>query len=92
VAAIAVQVCYYYGLAGLVCTWAYRDSYKQSKATFIGYAVFPFFSALALFALGIYAFIGYNTTTQIVGLGGLVVGIVFFRPNGYGSRMMAPAE
>jgi len=92
VAAIAVQVCYYYGLAGLVCTWAYRDSYKESMATFIGYAVFPFFSALILFALGIYAFIGYNTTTQIVGLGGLVLGIVFFRPNGYGKRLLAPAE
>ena len=26
VSAIAVQVCYYYGLAGLVCAWLYRDS------------------------------------------------------------------
>ncbi|HUW80091.1 MAG TPA: APC family permease, partial [Acidocella sp.] len=33
VSAIAVQVCYYYGLAGLVCAWVYRDSYKQSLWT-----------------------------------------------------------
>jgi amino acid transporter len=92
VAAIAVQVCYYYGLAGLVCAWSYRDSYKESMMTYIGYAVFPAASALALFALGIYAFIGYDTTIKIVGLGGLLVGIVFFRPNGYGKRTLLPAE
>jgi amino acid transporter len=92
VAAIAVQVCYYYGLAGLVCAWSYKNSYQDSIASFIGYAVFPFISAISLFVLGIYALTTYNLTTQIVGIGGLVVGIVFFRPNGYGSRMMAPAE
>jgi amino acid transporter len=92
VAAIAVQVCYYYGLAGLVCAWSYRDSYKQSLLTYIGYALFPALSALSLFALGIYAFIGYNTTIKIVGLGGLLVGIIFFRPNGYSKTTLAPAE
>jgi amino acid transporter len=92
VAAIAVQVCYYYGLAGLVCAWSYRDSYKESMMTYIGYAVFPFLSALSLFALGIYAFIGYDTTIKIVGLGGLLIGIVFFRPNGYGKKVLLPAE
>jgi amino acid transporter len=92
VAAIAVQVCYYYGLAGLVCAWAYKDSYSESLATFIGYAVFPALSAIALFVLGIYAITTYNLTTQIVGIGGLVIGIVFYRPGGYGKAIMAPAE
>jgi amino acid transporter len=92
VAAIAVQVCYYYGLAGLVCAWAYKDSYSESLATFIGYAVFPALSAIALFVLGIYAITTYNLTTQIVGIGGLAIGIVFYRPGGYGKAIMAPAE
>ncbi len=92
VAAIAVQVCYYYGLAGLVCAASYRDSYKDSMATFIGYAVFPGLSAIALFVLGIYALTTYNLTTQIVGIGGLLLGIVFYRPGGYGKAIMAPAE
>jgi amino acid transporter len=87
VAAIAVQVCYYYGLAGLVCAWSYRDSMKESPLTFLAYAVYPFLSAISLFALGIYAFIGYNTTIKIVGLGGLVIGIIFYRPSGYGTRV-----
>jgi amino acid transporter len=92
VSGIAVQVCYYYGLAGLVCAFSYKDSYKESLATFIGYAVFPGICALMLFGLGIFAIIGFNTTTQIVGIGGLVIGIVFFRPGGYGKSMVAPAE
>ncbi len=92
VSAIAVQVCYYYGLAGLVCAWSYRDSYQESMATFLGYAIFPLLSAVALFVLGIYAITTFNLTTQIVGIGGLVVGIVFYRPNGYGKASLAPAE
>jgi amino acid transporter len=91
VSGIAVQVCYYYGLAGLVCAFAYKDTYKDSLATFIGYAVFPALSAISLFVLGIYALTTFNLTTQIVGIGGLVIGIVFFRPNGYTKPIMAPA-
>jgi amino acid transporter len=93
VSGIAIQVCYYYGLAGLVCAFAYKDSYKTSIATFIGYAVFPALSAIALFVLGIYAITTFNLTTQIVGIGGLVMGIIFFRPGGYGkSSIIAAAE
>jgi amino acid transporter len=93
VSGIAVQVCYYYGLAGLVCAYAYRDAYKSSMATFIGYAVFPALSAIALFGLGIYAIIGFNMTIRIVGIGGLLIGIIFFRPGGYGkASIIAPAE
>jgi amino acid transporter len=92
VSAIAVQVCYYYGLAGLVCAFAYRDAYKTSLPSFLGYAVFPFLSAVALIVLGLYAISTFNETTKIVGIGGLLLGIVFFRPGGYGKTLMAPAE
>jgi amino acid transporter len=93
VSAIAVQVCYYYGLAGLVCAWLYRASYKESVGAWLGYAVFPFLSAIALFVLGIYAITGYNLTTKIVGIGGLAIGIIFFRPNGWKGRLVtAPAQ
>jgi amino acid transporter len=87
VSAIAVQVCYYYGLAGLVCAWLYRGTYRESVGAWLGYAVFPFLSAIALFGLGIYAITGYNLTTKIVGIGGLAIGIIFFRPSGYGIRV-----
>ena len=80
VAAIAVQVCYYYGLAGLVCAWVYRDSYKTSIGAFLQYVVFPGLSALALFGLGIIALVGYSWLVRIVGIGGLAIGILFYQP------------
>jgi amino acid transporter len=92
VSAIAVQVCYYYGLAGLVCAWVYRDSFRESVGTFIVYVVFPALSAIALISLGLYAISTFNMTTKIVGIGGLLIGIVFFRPQGYGKPSLAPAE
>lgn len=81
--AIAVQVTYYYGLAGLVCSWTYRQSYRSSQMTFLLYSVAPALSAAALIALGMYAVSGFNATTRIVGIGGLIVGVLFFRPSGY---------
>ncbi|MDE2306249.1 MAG: APC family permease [Gammaproteobacteria bacterium] len=81
--AIAVQVSYYYGLAGLVCAWLYRDSYRESTGRFLQYAVAPALSAVALIALGAYALWTFNTTTKLVGIGGLLAGIVFYRPGGY---------
>jgi amino acid transporter len=84
VAAIAVQVCYYYGLAGLVCAWVYR---KSSPGNFVQYVIIPAASALILFVLGIYAFFQFDEPTKIIGLGGLLIGIVFYRPSGYGKRV-----
>jgi len=89
VSAIAVQVCYYYGLAGLVCAWVYRDSMaKGAWGAALQYVAFPLLSALSLFGLGIYALTTYNLTVQIVGIGGLVLGIIFYRPSGYGKRVI----
>ena len=90
--AIAVQVSYYYGLAGLVCAWLYRDSYKQSLGTFLHYAVVPALSAVALMALGVYAISTFNTTTRVVGIGGLIAGILFYRPAGYRRAAVAVAR
>lgn len=81
--AIAVQVCYYYGLAGLVCAWSYRNSLSSSVGTFLIYAVFPCLSAVALILLGLYALSTFDSLTKIVGIGGLVIGILFYRMSGY---------
>ncbi|MDE2459015.1 MAG: APC family permease [Rhodospirillales bacterium] len=89
VAAIAIQVCYYYGLAGLVCAWVYR---KSTGFTFVEYVIFPTLSAIALIGLGIYAITTYNMIVNIVGIGGLAIGIVFYRPKGYGRPSLMAAE
>ncbi len=92
VSAIAVQVSYYYGLAGLVCAWSYRHSLRESAGTFLHYAVVPAASGVALLVLGLYAISTFNTTTRIVGIGGLAAGIAFYRRRGYGAASIAHAR
>ncbi|MHB1542535.1 MAG: APC family permease [Steroidobacteraceae bacterium] len=87
--AIAVQVSYYYGLAGLVCAWLYRWSYRESLGTFLKYVAAPALSAVILMTLGIYAISTFDMITRMVGIGGLIAGILFFRPRGY--RRLAAA-
>jgi amino acid transporter len=85
--AIAVQVCYYYGLAGLVCAKLYAKTAKRAPLTFLFYSVYPLLSALALFVLGVYAFSTFSMMTKIIGVGGLLAGILFYRPSGYGTHL-----
>ena len=33
--------------------------------------------------LGVYAIAAFNTATRIIGIAGLIVGVLFFRPGGY---------
>lgn len=84
VKAIAVQVCYYYGVAGFACAWLFRRALKDDPGAFFAYAVFPAFSAASLIVLALYALTTFDTLTRIVGVGGLVVGVLFMRPRGYG--------
>jgi len=90
VKAIALQVSFYYGLAGLACAWLYRDSWRTQPGRFLVYGIYPLASALCLAAAGIYAFLTFDLLTRIVGLGGLALGLIFFRPRTYG-RNGAPS-
>jgi amino acid transporter len=78
--AVGVLVAYYYGLAGLAAGWVFRDAYRDSFLRWLGAAVFPALSGLLLIVLGIYAITTFDLVTNIVGVGGLIAGIVFFRP------------
>jgi amino acid transporter len=84
VSAVGVLVAYYYGLAGLAAGWAFRIAYRESIMRWLGTALFPALSGLALIGLGVYAITTFDLITKIVGVGGLVAGIVFFRPQGHG--------
>jgi amino acid transporter len=79
--AVAIQVCYYYGLAGLVAAWTFRRT--PQPVCWIGLCLFPALSGLALLGLGLYAITTFNLVTKIVGLGGFALGILFYRPGRY---------
>lgn len=80
VSAIGVQVAYYYGLAGFAAAWTFRSAYKQSLLRWVGIAVFPFLSAAFLIGMALYAVTTFNLVTNVVGIGGLAIGILLFRP------------
>jgi amino acid transporter len=80
VRAVGILVAYYYGLAGLVAFWVFRNSWRDSATRWIVAALFPALSGIALIVLGAYAMTTFDLITDIIGIGGLMAGIVFFRP------------
>lgn len=87
--AVAIQVCYYYGLAGLVAAWAFRRT--PTPGRWIALCLFPALSGVMLLGLGLYAITTFNLVTKIVGLGGFALGILFYRPGRYMAAAALPS-
>jgi amino acid transporter len=77
VRAVGVLVAYYYGLAGLVAAYAFR---KETPLRWLWYCAFPALSGILLIVLALYATTTFDPVTNVVGIGGLAAGILFFRP------------
>jgi len=73
--AIGFQVAFYYGLAGFACAWHYRREALRSvfNAVFLG--LWPLGSALFLWGIAAYSVPTFDWTTNLVGLGGIAVGV-----------------
>ncbi len=80
VRAVGLLVAYYYGLAGLVAAYEFAGLRHESIARWLTLCIFPALSGISLIVLGIYALTTFDRTTNVVGIGGLMLGIVFFRP------------
>jgi amino acid transporter len=78
--AVGLLVAYYYGLAGLVAAYVFRDLHRESIGRWLAFCVYPALSGVLLLGLGLYALTTFDRVTNIVGVGGLLIGIVFFRP------------
>src|SRR5438132_715307 len=76
-------------VAGLACAWLHRDMWRSHMGRFLWYAVYPLFSAVCLGVVAIYAFSTFDPLTRAVGLGGLLLGALFFRPQGYSRSNLA---
>jgi len=83
VRAVGLLVAYYFGLAGLVAAKVFFPLYKEHFGRWLWLCVYPALSGIALIALGVYAISTFDLVTNCVGIGGLVAGIVFFRPGRY---------
>lgn len=78
ISAIGFQIAFYLGLAGLACAWHYRLTYKNGIWTYITHVLWPFISALFLFFVALYSIPTFDVITNVVGIGGIALGIIPF--------------
>ena len=74
--AIGFQVAFYYGLAGLACAWHYRKQAFASAHNLLFLILWPVISAAFLFFIAAYSVPTFDLTTNIVGLGGIAIGVI----------------
>jgi amino acid transporter len=74
--AIGFQVAIYYGLAGMACGWYYRRQAVTSLYKFVFLLAWPLLGGAFLFFIALYSVPTFDLTTNVVGLGGIAIGIV----------------
>lgn len=75
ITAIGFQICFYLGLTGLACAWHHR-----ALATAGGAAItrvwWPAASGVFLFFIALYSIPTFDWVTNVVGMGGIAIGVV----------------
>jgi amino acid transporter len=74
--AIGLQICIYYGLAGLSVVVLYRRQIFLSVGNFIFMGLWPLLGAIFMGYIFYNAIPGLNTTTLTVGLGAMALGLI----------------
>ena len=78
--AIGFQVAFYYSLTGFACAWYYRSMWKNVSELLV-YIVWPVLSSLFLIFIAGFSIHTFDLVTNIVGLGGIAIGIIPFLLN-----------
>lgn len=88
--AIGFQICFYMSLAGFACAWHYRKELKGGVYNALSYVVWPLFAALFMVFIAVYSVPTFDAITNIMGIGGILVGVapLFLR----GSWRVAEAD
>lgn len=74
--AIGFQVACYYSLAGFACMWHFRKTALESADQFLFLFLWPATSASFLTFIAVYSIPTFDLTTNVVGLGGIAIGVV----------------
>ncbi|CEG59101.1 APC family permease [Legionella fallonii] len=75
--AVSFQVAFYYSLTGFACAWYHRLIWKNTTEL-LGYIIWPASSALFLVFIALYSIPTFDLLTNLVGLGGILIGVVPF--------------
>ena len=74
--AIGFQICFYMSLAGFACAWHYRDKLRHGLYDAVSYVVWPVLAALFMVFIALYCIPTFDTVTNVMGIGGLLVGFI----------------
>ena len=74
--AIGFQICFYMSLAGFACAWHYRKKSRNGAYDAISYVLWPLLSAIFMVFIAFYSIPTFDTVTNIMGLGGILIGFV----------------
>ncbi len=91
VKAIGFQVAFYYSLTGFASAWYYHARW-ESLSDLIGCVLWPMMSALFLVFIALFSIQTFDLVTNLVGLGGLLLGFVPFLLNAKTGRNRRRAQ
>lgn len=74
--AIGFQVAFYYGLAGYACAWHFRQQALRGLGPFLLLLLWPLGSASFLVLIAIYSIPTFDLATNLIGIGGIAIGVV----------------
>jgi amino acid transporter len=74
--AIGFQICFYMSLAGFACAWYYRLKLRTNPMAAMTYVIWPLLSAAFMVFIAIYSMQTFDLLTNIIGLGGLLLGFI----------------
>ena len=74
--AIGFQICFYMSLAGFACAWHYRKKLLRGTYNAVSYVLWPLLASLFMVFIAIYSIPSFDVITNILGVGGILVGFV----------------
>src|SRR5262252_1133131 len=95
--ALGFQIAFYYGLAGLACAWHFRKQALTGLSQFILLLAWPLLGVGFCLFIAVYNVPTFDWTTNVVGLGGIAIGIIPYlasrsRSARYGAIPLDPAK
>jgi amino acid transporter len=78
ISAMGYQICFYLGLTGFACAWHFRSTLREHFRASLTKVIWPLISASFLLFVLVYSILDADRLTNIVGLGGIAIGIVPF--------------
>ena len=76
ISALGFQICFYLGITGLACAWNFRNMVFGNLWRSITHVYWPLVSGLFLFFVALYSIPTFDFVTNIVGIGGILIGFI----------------